>query len=300
MSTAQFVDVSSYQSAINFHAYAAWARQWDTVARIAMKATEGVGYTNPVFVTGRPNALGAGIGSILYYHFARPDLHNTPEAEANYLYSVVGAIRDTDTIVLDYEVDSPLATAEWAYRWLAAQEKNYKGKLPAIYASSAYIQQRLQDNRLAKYPLWLANWQFNPDARPPCPLPWQRYTWLQFTDKAGGIPGIGGAVDCNIFLGGTHTPMGPNKWQIADAEREWKSTSALFGGTAPTYTSGIAEMWRDHLYAGSRLGPPLSQEYDSADWGGNPIKVQQFAHARCEWRVDGTSCRWFDARGEIE
>jgi N-acetyl-anhydromuramyl-L-alanine amidase AmpD len=101
------------------------------------------------------------------------------------------------------------------------------------------------------------------------------------------------------FLKGGAT-LAPNKWQIADAQAEWQSTEALFGGTAPAYTSGIASVWRDHLYAGSRLGPPLSAEYDSADWGGNPIKVQQFLHARCEWRVDGTSCRWFDASGEIE
>ncbi len=102
------------------------------------------------------------------------------------------------------------------------------------------------------------------------------------------------------FLNGGQKNVAPNKWQIADAQAEWESTAALFGGTAPTSTSGIASVWRDHLYAGSRLGPPLTSEYDSADWGGNAIKVQQFAHARCEWRVDGTSCRWFDASGEVE
>ena len=91
----------------------------------------------------------------------------------------------------------------------------------------------------------------------------------------------------------------PNKWQVADALKEWQSTAALFGGVAPNYSSGIAQVWTQRLYKGQRMGPPLTAEYDSTDWSGNPIRVQQFTTARCEWRVDGSSCRWFDAHGEI-
>jgi N-acetyl-anhydromuramyl-L-alanine amidase AmpD len=100
------------------------------------------------------------------------------------------------------------------------------------------------------------------------------------------------------FLKGAST-MTPNKWQIADAQKEWQSTAHLFGGTAPSYDSGIAKAWMQRVYQGQRLGPPLSAEYDSTDWGGKPIRVQQFTNARCEWRTDGSSCRFFDARGEI-
>lgn len=96
------------------------------------------------------------------------------------------------------------------------------------------------------------------------------------------------------------TPVTPSKWQIADAASEWNSTATMFpGNAAPNYTSGIAQAWRDRLYKGSRMGPPLTNEYDSTDWGGNAIKVQQFARARCEWRIDGSSCRFFDAHGEV-
>jgi N-acetyl-anhydromuramyl-L-alanine amidase AmpD len=100
------------------------------------------------------------------------------------------------------------------------------------------------------------------------------------------------------FLKGAST-VTPNKWQIADAQKEWQSTAHLFGGTAPNYDSGIAKAWMQRVYQGQRLGPPLTAEYDSTDWGGNPIRVQQFANARCEWRTDGSSCRFFDAHGEI-
>jgi hypothetical protein len=125
---------------------------------------------------------------------------------------VVGAIRNSDMIILDYEVQSPLATAAWALAWLVEFGPKY-GKLPGIYASSAYIQQRLQWPGLDAFPLWLANWQFTPDERPACPPPWQSYEFVQYSDKAS-IPGIPGTVDANIFLGGT-IPMAttiPQGW----------------------------------------------------------------------------------------
>jgi N-acetyl-anhydromuramyl-L-alanine amidase AmpD len=91
----------------------------------------------------------------------------------------------------------------------------------------------------------------------------------------------------------------PNQWQIADASKEWASTAALFGGKSPSYGTGIANTWTQRIYQGQRMGPPITGEYDSTDWSGNAIKVQEFSNARCEWRVDGSSCRFFDARGEI-
>jgi N-acetyl-anhydromuramyl-L-alanine amidase AmpD len=105
--------------------------------------------------------------------------------------------------------------------------------------------------------------------------------------------------DLVAFLQGGQ-PMTPNKYQIADAAAEWASTASFFpGGKSPSYTSGIAKAWMARVYAGSRLGPPVTGETDGTDWGGNAIKVQQFLRARCEWRVDGSSCRFFDGRGEI-
>ncbi len=206
MATAQFVDISVFQGTVDFRAYCTWAKQWDGLARIAIKATEGVGFTDPTFAAHRAGALAAGIEGILYYHFARPDLGNTPASEADYAFSVIGSVRGSDIVMLDYEVASPLATAEWAYQWLARQEQNYRGKLPGLYANTSYIEERLQDSRLARYALWLADWHFSPDVRPSCPPPWKRYTWLQYTDRATAIPGISGVVDGNIFVGG-HAPV---------------------------------------------------------------------------------------------
>lgn len=202
MAIPQFADISAFQPEnIDWKTYRAWAASFDGVARISMKSTEGVGFTDPHFHEYRNGALAAGVDRCIYYHFARPDLGNSPEAEADYQHSVVGSVRDGDILMLDYEVTKPQATADWMYRWLARQEANYGGKLPTPYASSAYILEHLQDARLSRYPLTLANWTYNPSARPACPKPWSAYTYLQFTDQDRVIPGIPGNVDANVFLG---------------------------------------------------------------------------------------------------
>src|SRR5215469_12058965 len=152
----QFIDISAYQGTnIDWQAYKAWSAQGDGISRVAMKATEGTGFIDPAFATNRQAAIDAGIDVLLLYHYGRPDI-NGAVAEANFMAGVVGSIRDSDMLILDYEQNTPNATAAWAYAWLVQQEMNY-GKLPGIYASSAYILQRLQDARLGKYPLWLAN-----------------------------------------------------------------------------------------------------------------------------------------------
>jgi GH25 family lysozyme M1 (1,4-beta-N-acetylmuramidase) len=210
--TAQFVDISSFQGTIDFGVYSIWARQWDGVARIAIKATEGVGFTDPRFLANRAGALAAGIDTIIFYHFGRPDLGNSAVDEANWFRSVVGDVRGSDVVILDYEVEAPQANSDWAYTWLIQQQSNYRGKPPGIYASLSYIETRLQDQRLSAFPLWLADWTFDPGARPAAPAPWGSYAALQYTDSATNIPGIAGPVDANIFLGGFPMSAVPQGW----------------------------------------------------------------------------------------
>jgi lysozyme len=206
VSSPQYADISSFQGTIDWAVYRKWAASFDGVARVAMKSTEGVGFTDPRFVANRAGALTAGVDLIMYYHYARPGLGNSAAAEADWQHQVVGALRPQDVLMLDYEENVDQATAAWALAWLARQEQNYGGALPTIYASTSYIGARLQDSRLARYPLTLANWTYDPAARPPCPAPWTSYAYLQYTDKAT-IPGIAVPVDANIALEGSRTPM---------------------------------------------------------------------------------------------
>lgn len=242
----QFVDVSSYQGAIDWVAYRTWAAQWDGVARVAMKATEGVGFTDTQFEAYRTGALAAGIDTILYYHFARPDLGNSATDEANWCHNVVGNIRSSDQIVLDIEKSGNQGTnAQWAYSWLQTTQQ-LTGRIPVLYSPIFYIQGQLQYAPLAAYPLWLADWTFDPNARPAAPAPWAAYEAIQYTDTATNIPGIGGNVDCNVFIGGQSVNQyGPNSadfatWFTVDANGNWVGKSynnpAIMGENLKLYS----------------------------------------------------------------
>lgn len=228
--TPQFCDVSAYQpTQIDWQAYKSWSAQGDGISRVAIRSSYGAGYKDQHFDGYRAGALEAGIDVILFYHYSYPSI-NTAVSEAQYQRSVVGDIRANDLLILDFEENVPQATSDWALTWLLTQEANYGGKLPGIYAASAYIAQRLQDQRLAKYPLWLANWQFTPDERPHVPAPWTQYEFVQYTDKATNIPGIGGTVDANIFLGKEIPIM-------------TSTTIDLTNGTVASHFSGDDTFW---------------------------------------------------------
>ncbi len=277
---AQFVDVSQWQSQdIDWQAYKAWSASGDGISRVAMRSTYGVGYVDTHFQTYRDGALAAGIDSIIYYHYSYPGVNN-PVDEAKWQHSVVGDVRAQDILILDFEESTPNATADWAYAWLAQQEDSYDGKLPGLYASSAYIAQRLQDARLARYPLWLANWQFTPDERPPVPAPWSKYEFVQYTDRATNVPGIASAVDANIFLGG-NTPM-PQSPQVPAG---WTDN-----GTTLTAPNGepVVGGFRDHVLNASppweKYNWPLRPEYQTNSVEQSNSKLGSGAAQEFRWK----------------
>ena len=241
----QFADISTFNPLkIDWVAYKQWSAQWDGIARVAMRSSYGVGYTDSHFAEYRAGALMAGIDVILMYHYSYPQ-YNFPASEAAWQKKVVGAVRPQDLLILDFEESTPSASPAWALAWLAQQEQSYGGKLPGIYASSAYIQARLQDTRLAKYPLWLAAWQYTPDERPPCPAPWSHYEFVQYTDRATNIPGIGGTVDANIFAGAPPMQLyGPghgdfDQWFVINTDNNWickQTNCVIMGGNKALYS----------------------------------------------------------------
>lgn len=286
MGTPQFVDVSQFQpEPFDWPIYKAWSAQWDGKSRVAMRSSYGNGYKDPVFDAHRANALAVGIDQIFYYHYAYPSL-NSAIQEANSQFSFVGSIRPQDQLILDFEQNVAQATSAWAYSWLATQEANYGGKLPGLYASSAYILQRLQDARLARYPLWLANWQFTADERPACPPPWTIYEAVQYTDRAV-IPGIAGNVDADIFLGKEAPIMSqitlstPGVSQFFKANGQtWQclKTGFLIGG-------GMLGLYQrfggDGLCGLTYLGLPVSNEIAVAGHPG--VVKQEFERGTLQW-----------------
>ncbi len=237
MSNALLADISSWQPVqINWPAYVAWSRTGDGTARVIMRASQGVGVPDAHFETYWHGAIAAGVAVIGVYHYAYPNLHPGSSgaiAEANYLHRVVGSrLRKQDFLMLDYEQNVAEATAEWALAFLEQTEKNF-GRRPRIYSYQAFIAAKLQNARLARYPLVYARWTYDANSRPPAPRPWTSYEFLQYTDK-GSVPGIPGRVDVNVFIGGKQqmgvpegwhddgkTLMAPNGVPVVRGFREW-------------------------------------------------------------------------------
>lgn len=259
-----YVDVSAYQGTINWTEYVSWAKAQGHIPMAAIKATEGVGWTDPCFEKNRQDALQAGIEKLIYYSYARPDKGNSAQAEANYLHSVVGAIREQDMLMLDIEVIPP---ANWAYEWMSQQEANYSAEQVLIYSYDAFIRAHLQDERLAKYALIMANYTYDANARPTCPPPWKQYIALQYTDKAN-ISGIAGPVDANIWLGSEeenividiNTPGISDHFTQID-EHHWQSKAT---GKIIQYAllTNYQQEGNRGLCGWDALGDPLSNEIE--------------------------------------
>lgn len=220
--TGFYVDISSWQADnIDWPKYVAWSKTYvddngverhDGVSRLCVRASEYFGKVDDDYVDFKNGFLAAGGQVLIHYAYVYPQ-HNSPQAEAEWMFKVVGDLKDRpqDVIMLDMEEQVPQANADWAYNWLQTTKHLYGGRLPTLYASYSYIIDRLQGiPGLADFPLTLADWQFNPNERPVAPPPFKSYEFLQWTDKES-VPGIQGTVDGDKFMGRDTNIMPPVK-----------------------------------------------------------------------------------------
>lgn len=148
------IDVSHWQGRMDF-------RPYDFVI---MKASEGNGYKDPMLDEHYNILHGSRDGkpdtSKLYgfYHYARPDLKNTPQEEADWFLSLVGAHIGTAIIALDWEGKSLTYSSDWAFNWLEYVFKN-TGVRPLLYVSASEENtgkyEKIMD---ANYGLWVAHY----------------------------------------------------------------------------------------------------------------------------------------------
>lgn len=124
-----------------------------------VKVTEGNGYTDSVadctMQSLKANGIRRGV-----YHFARPDLGNSPEAEADWFVSQTrGYMHDGVIPVLDWEPSGSYKTwSWWALRWLQRVEAAW-GVKPMIYTSASVIQMTDWTSVAnGNYGLWVAGY----------------------------------------------------------------------------------------------------------------------------------------------
>lgn len=182
------IDVSRWQGEID------WVKVSKTDVKFSfIKATEGIGYVDPMF---RRNALGSdAVGlKVGFYHFLRPD-NGKPEEEAQHFVDTVRGFK-YEWLVCDvensYGKDKNAVTA-YTQKWLEVVEKK-TGKKPLIYTYVSFAQTYLS-SALTKYPLWLAHYVSG--SKPSSKTPWgDNWVCWQYSDK-GTVSGISGAVDLN-------------------------------------------------------------------------------------------------------
>lgn len=128
-----------------------------------MKVTEGVGFTDPKFKRNQSEARRVEL-PLGYYHFARPDLNNTPEGEARFFLDTVGELKEGEIIALDYEVENRVQPhVDWCKKWLDYVLQKI-GVKPLIYMSESVV--HTWDWSIvvnAGYGLWIAKYLYNPN-----------------------------------------------------------------------------------------------------------------------------------------
>lgn len=191
-------DVSDNNGQLNFDVYASNSNF------IVAKCSEGTGYIDKEYGFNREQARLKGLlfGS---YHFARPDLGNSAQAEAEYFANLIKGdpIRQGEIVVLDYEADWAGDVVGWCKAWLDAVTE-LLGVKPLIYLSESLVNQYdWQPVVDAGYGLWIAKYLYNPTPDAEFNTgKWEFAAMYQWTDKQT-VPGANGVLDGDVFFGTT-------------------------------------------------------------------------------------------------
>ena len=230
------------------------ARDQGGVRAAVLKLTEGTYYTNELFAAQVAACEAARLPWGVYGYngnkYAGIDYRESGAAEASFLLSKPAAFWRDRPIFLDLEDNTgtdpqPDYALEWETTILTGG-----GRFAGIYSYTNFIQNHLQDVRLATRPLWLANYprqRPTPETPwPETPAPWSSYRLWQFS---GGmyVPGIGN-VDGNYFDG---TP---------------EEFANLGNTAAPVPTNPDTLMARTYL-------DPTGQPITEIRWGGQAVEV---------------------------
>ena len=185
------IDISRYQDGIKIENL--------DIDFVIVKATEGVGYQDPNYVEYLDAAL-RNNKKIGLYHYARPDLGNTPEQEGNWFIEKAKNYIKRAILVLDWEVDT--SNVNWANTFLKTVYEKTKVR-PIIYMS-AYPSNTYNWTEVVKgnYGLWIASYGANTGAPsvPPTNKYWPFYILWQYTSN-GYVDGYSKRLDLDYFYG---------------------------------------------------------------------------------------------------
>ncbi len=188
-------DVSEFQGQIN------WPEYKNNTNFVIIRSSQGVGYIDKEFGNNRQQARDQKIPRG-FYHFANPDLGNTPHAEAEFFINLIDGdpILEGEVLALDFEVNFDDAV-NWCKDWLDIISAHFNGIKPLIYLNQDLAQKYDWTSVIdAGYALWIAAYTGSPENNAFQGGKWQTAALQQWTDGQS-VPGINGNVDGDVFFG---------------------------------------------------------------------------------------------------
>lgn len=256
------IDISKWQTGLNPGAV--------SCDIVIAKATEGNGYTDASCAGFVDGALAAG-KLVGVYHFARPDLGNSAQEEADWFVHEVQGWVGRAVLILDWEAGN-LANVAWAKTWLDRVTAT-TGVRPIIYMSASPAGAYAWEAVARDYGLWIAGYPTGGPTTlgaPDCPYrpghDWQIAMW-QYT-SSGSVGGYGGRLDLDVFYGDRAA------WgRYAAKNGAGAPTPAPAPGPQPTAVTDITGIQRAvHVTADNVAGPltrtAVSLVAQASTWGG--------------------------------
>jgi len=202
------VDVSHYDSDSPYSAI-----DWQQVKAAGYvfafaKASQGISYTDPSFITNMTNGISAGV-VMGAYHFASP-ISNGATAEAQHFLSVAASYIGQGFLppVLDLEDPSSggtlsssftsAALTAWVQQWVSTVQTQ-TGVAPVIYTNGNYA--AYLNSSINTYKLWIADPGTSATTPPANIGVWSDWAFKQY-DWYASVSGIGNPdVDLDVFNG---------------------------------------------------------------------------------------------------
>lgn len=185
------IDVSKWQGAVN------WASVKNAGVRHAMiRAGYGnsVRQTDPQFKRNAAQCIALGIdwGVYWYSYATSPEM---ARQEARCCLQVIKGLKPTMPVAYDIEYEPGILALDNATRTAMVkaflEEIENAGYYGILYASTNFIQTKLNWRELTQYDVWAAQYS----SKCTCPLPFG--IWQYSSSNPLGIPGYGKSLDCN-------------------------------------------------------------------------------------------------------
>ncbi len=187
------IDVSRYQQTVAWELVKEMKVKDIQLGFCFIKATEGIGNTDPQFRRNWRRSRQAGMIRGAYHFFlATKDGRTQAEHFIRRVELENGDLPPVVDIEQTYGVSSPVVRSELK-EWLQVIEEHYRVK-PIIYTNVDFYRRYLGDD-FDSYPLWAAHYYQH--AEPRINRPW---TFWQYSEE-GRVNGILSRVDFNVFNG---------------------------------------------------------------------------------------------------